>query len=116
LKVIYGSYFSGEDIKKIIPSHVIAKKLLSEEGVGLVELTRKILGSDFDVFSSSYYNHPGPSVILVGREWNNIGNKETGKVFKDSVQKALNKLFKKNITCRTISIQNIEKEYYEYDD
>jgi len=45
--------------------------------------------------------HPDAGYIYFGREWKSIKDNETGKEFKENVEKSLNKIFKEDMKCFT---------------
>ena len=56
-----------------------------------------------------YYSDPNnDSRIYIGKPWCDIGDDETGKQFKDNINKTLNELLGKEVACSTF-----EECYYD---
>jgi len=50
-----------------------------------------------------YYGDPNnEGAIYIGKYWSDIGDDETGRQFKESVEKALEELLGKKVECGTI--------------
>lgn len=99
--VIYGAFFADEDIKELVDPAMVAKALLSDEEILSYNILEENLPAYFEIETDDYNE---VDVYYVGRQWDSIKDNETGKEFKDSVKKELEKLFKKEIFCRTIAV------------
>ena len=54
------------------------------------------LDTTLDIHFPSYYEE-----AYIGRSWDTIGDSETGKQFKESVEKEIKKVFEEDIKCST---------------
>jgi hypothetical protein len=96
--MIYGTFLSEEELRKLLG--LDAEDGGSDEEVddlyGLVE--DKLANTDLE-----YHNPDGYEGWYIGRSWDSVGDNETGKQFKSSVEKALKKIFGEKVSCETHS-------------
>jgi len=86
--LIYGAFLNSSDIKELL-------KLSEEEQQDeldyiLQERTGFEVHAPIDDYDDGYY---------IGRSYDSIGDDETGKQFKESVEKKLEEVFGKKIEC-----------------
>lgn len=104
--LIYGAWVDNADVEKALMDHL--------EGNDLEEFKTRVDGGqnyylsewaeDLPLFYH-YDSENGESAF--GASWCRIGDDETGKQFKERIEKGLKELFGKDIKCGTIS-----HEYY----
>jgi hypothetical protein len=82
---IYGASFEPEELKDLL-------KEIGKEGT---EIDEVLHGTQLQ------YNVGEYDTVYVGRSWDSIKDDETGKQFKDSIERDLKDLFKKDISCGT---------------
>ena len=99
--VIYGAFFADEDIKELIDPAIAAKALLTDKDITSIEILEKNLPKYIEIDTGGYNE---TDIYYLGRQWDSIKDDETGKEFKDSVKRELEKLFKKKISCRTLIV------------
>lgn len=102
--VIYGSYFSEDDVLSIIEDHVKADLILKRANNSIdtysllltkVENT-KLICKQFREYDIDY------ELYFIGRQWDSIGRDETGDEFKKYVETRMKEMFGKEIHCRTL--------------
>ena len=103
--VIYGSVFTHRDVIEYTKTDAIAKQMLSGESsdpfTAVYDLCEE-LKLDWDRLEDAYAGQS--EVIVIGREWDNIGDDETGAQFKNSVVKDLKKIFNFDFHTETVII------------
>lgn len=103
--VIYGSVFTHKDVIEYTKTDAIAKRMLSGECddafTAVYDLCEE-LKLDWDRLYDVYAGQD--EVIVIGREWDNIGDNETGAHFKDAVVKDLKKIFNYDFHAETVII------------
>ena len=60
-----------------------------------------------------FYKIPYDEVIYVGRSWSYVGNDETGKQFKESIQSDVDKLLLDNFKKKELKCSSIEKAWHD---
>lgn len=104
---IYGTICTAEDVKRVIPTHVHAEKLLEGDEDALWEMLKEALEAACDgqttVTVTEVNRYGNCAIMAVGRSWETIEENETGAQFRNSVQSVLNKAFGKRVTARTVA-------------
>ena len=83
-------------------SFTIYGTLISDEDISNDEDIDSIIPKGSKLYTHylpDYYDERG----VIGREWRTIGDNETGKEFKESIEKELEVIFGKKMNCSTIS-------------
>lgn len=115
MNVLYGSYFSESDILAVIPDHIKAHILLKNKSadIPICSLLNDLIKETNLVVKIVFYFDT--KIYIIGREWDSIGDKESGGHFKKMVQLAIKKIFRKEIFCRTIGLLEGHSQYIEED-
>lgn len=85
--LIYGTCIDASDLQSMFPDDEEPFEHIEEllKGTGLIY----------------HYGPYDADTCYVGRSWDSVKDDETGKQFKASVKAAVDKVFKKEMTCET---------------
>ncbi|HUS51013.1 MAG TPA: hypothetical protein VMZ91_12670 [Candidatus Paceibacterota bacterium] len=99
---IYGISIEQEEIAK----KMVELGFIEKDGDDYNDIFEWLYGDSNKILEQNglSVNCPYDDDICIGREWKSIKDNETGKEFKESVEKSLNKMFKKDIKCSTIEV------------
>jgi hypothetical protein len=105
-RCILGAIFSNRDIYDAHGYTQHAKSLLEEGYYDENEFVKKLIAGEPDLFVYSIVETEKPKYKLyyIGRPWDTISLTETGDVFRESVSKKLEIIFKKSIWISTLII------------